>query len=268
MWHETPAARDHIHRVTPDLDRHAHARPEAPTPDLPRGAGGPPSRRAAGRDSADVVPQQDGITAPPPGAAVPRASAVLVESDPLVRLLAEPAVAAMGFAVAAEAAATSPGHRPAAVFVALDMDGDCRRACAAARGGTPLGGRPPLVVGYGAGPAPLLAAHRAHGCADLVLQLGAVAGRPCFVHLPATDAVTAAGLTAREADVLVLLLGGLTTAAVAARLCVSVSTARCHCRAVLRKLGAGDRRALRARLLADPLQPPSAALVAALPRFA
>jgi DNA-binding CsgD family transcriptional regulator len=80
--------------------------------------------------------------------------------------------------------------------------------------------------------------------------------------------VTAAGLTARGADVLVLLLGGLTTAAIAARLCVSASTARSHCRAVLRKLDAGDRRALRARLLAGPAEPPSAALVAALPRFA
>ncbi len=49
---------------------------------------------------------------------------------------------------------------------------------------------------------------------------------------------------------LVLLLGGLTTPAIARRLCVSPSTARTHCRAVLRKLGAGDRRALRARLLA------------------
>ena len=47
-----------------------------------------------------------------------------------------------------------------------------------------------------------------------------------------------------------LLLNGLTTPAVAARLCVSASTARTHCRAVLRKLGAGDRRALRARFFA------------------
>jgi hypothetical protein len=37
---------------------------------------------------------------------------------------------------------------------------------------------------------------------------------------------------------------------------------------VLRKLEAGDRRALRARLLADPVSPPSAAPVIALPRFA
>ena len=49
-----------------------------------------------------------------------------------------------------------------------------------------------------------------------------------------------------------LLLGGLTTPAIARRLCVSPSTVRTHCRALLRKLGAGDRRALRARLLAGP----------------
>jgi DNA-binding CsgD family transcriptional regulator len=85
-----------------------------------------------------------------------------------------------------------------------------------------------------------------------VLCLAAAAGRPCFAHPPAVDAVTAAGITPREADVLVLLLRGLTTAAVAARLCVSPSTARTHCRAVLRKFAAGDRRALRALLLAGP----------------
>ena len=248
MWPEIPAARDHHGRLTSVLDRDAQLRLEAPTPDLPRGAGGPPFRRAAGRD--------------------PSAVAVVLESDPLLRLLAVPAAAALGFTVVGEAAAAASGGRPAAVFVPLEQKGECRHACAAARGGGAPDGPPPLVVGYGAGPAPLLAAHRAHGCADLVLQLGAVAGRPGFVHLPAADAVTAAGLTAREADVLVLLLGGLTTAAIAARLCVSASTARSHCRAVLRKLSAGDRRALRARLLAGPVESRSAAPVAILPRFA
>jgi len=62
----------------------------------------------------------------------------------------------------------------------------------------------------------------------------------------------------READVLVLVLGGLSTAALAERLCVSPATARTHCRALLRKLGAADRRALRARLLgAEPGVPPA-----------
>ena len=240
---------------------------EAPTPDLPRGAGGPPFRRAAGRDSPAAAVTPAGVAGGDRPAAVRSPSvAVVLEPDPLLRLLVVPAAAALGFAVAGGPAADPPG-RVAATFVPLGQQGDCRRACAAVRGGGACAA-PPLVVGYGAGPAPLLAAHRAHGCADLVLQLGAVAGRPCFVHLPAADAVTAAGLTPREADVLVLLLGGLTTAAIAARLYVSVSTARCHCRAVLRKLGAGDRQALRARLLAGPVEPPSTALVVALPRFA
>jgi DNA-binding CsgD family transcriptional regulator len=112
-------------------------------------------------------------------------------------------------------------------------------------------------VGYGACAAGLLCAHRAHRCADVVLHLAAAAGLPRFAHLPAADPVASAGLSEREADVLVLLLGGHTTAAVAARLCISASTARTHCRAVLRKLGAADRRALRARLLGGP--PPATA---------
>ena len=261
------AASSHQGLVTPHVDRDVPARPGAPTPDLPRGAGGPPLRRAAGRDtSAKAVTPEGVVRGDRPAALGSPAAAVVLEPDPLLRLLVVPAAAALGFTVAGETATDAPG-RVAAAFVPLGQQGDCRRACAAARGGGPPSASP-LVVGYGVGPAPLLAAHRAHGCADLVLQLGAVAGRPCFIHLPAADAVTAAGLTPREADVLVLLLGGLTTTAVAARLRVSASTARSHCRAVLRKLEAGDRRALRARLLAGPVSPPSAAPVIALPRFA
>jgi DNA-binding CsgD family transcriptional regulator len=243
---------------------------EAPTPDLPRGAGGP-LRRAAGRDSS-LTP-----------------TAVVLEPDPLVRLLVVPAIIALGFAVdddprrpdghiagprasrdrsCADRVIPLALHLPAAVFVPLDRVDDCRRAGVAARGAAAPGGTAPLVIGYSAGPAALLAGHRVHGCADVVLWLQAVAGRPGFSHLPATDAVTTAGLTAREADVLVLLLRGLTTQAIAARLCVSVSTARSHCRAVLSKLGAGDRRVLRARLLAGPSGPPIALPVVAGPRFA
>ena len=165
------------------------------------------------------------------------------------------------------ASACGAGLAPSAVFVPLAQADDCRRVCAEARRGRPAARRRSWSATAPAPPA-CSAAHRAHRCADVVLRLAAAAGRPCFAHLPAADAVAAAGLTEREADVLVLLLRGLTTAAVAARLCVSASTARTHCRAVLRKLGAGDRRALRALLLAGPSQPPSAALAAALPRFA
>ena len=203
---------------------------ESPTPHLPRGAGGP-LRRAAGR----VSPE-------------PRAALVL-EPDPLARLLVVPAVAALGLRVVEGASACGARLAPSVVFVPLAQTDDCRGVCAAAR--RAQAGRPaPLVVGYGACAAGLLSAHRAHRCVDVVLRLTAAAGLPRFAHLPAADAVAAAGLTEREADVLVLLLGGFTTAAVGARLCVSPSTARTHCRAVLRKLGAGDRRALRARLLA------------------
>jgi DNA-binding CsgD family transcriptional regulator len=209
---------------------------DSPTPHLPRGAGGP-LRRAAGR----VVPQ-------PP-------AALVLEPDPLARLLVVPAATALGFRVLEGASACGAGLAPSAVFVPLAQADDCRRVCAearrTARGVTPPSARPePLIVGYGACAAGLLCAHRAHRCADVVLRLTAAAGLPRFAHLPAADAVAAAGLTRREADVLVLLLGGLTTAAVGERLCVSASTARTHCRAVLRKFGAGDRRALRALLLA------------------
>ena len=209
---------------------------ESPTPHLPRGAGGP-LRRAAGR----VAPQLP--------------AALVLEPDPLARLLVVPAAAALGFRVVEGASACGAGLAPSAVFVPLAHADDCRRVCAearrAARVRTPPSARPePLIVGYGACAAGLLCAHRAHRCADVVLRLTAAAGLPRFAHLPAADAVAAAGLSEREADVLVLLLGGLTTAAVGARLCVSASTARTHCRAVLRKFGAGDRRALRALLLA------------------
>jgi DNA-binding CsgD family transcriptional regulator len=207
---------------------------DPPTPDLPRGAGGP-LRRAAGR-----------VSAPP---------ALVLEPDPLARLLAEPAVAALGFEVvggAASAAAAGPARAaaaPFAVFLPLPGEGDCRRAADGARR---LAAPAPFVVVYSAGPPALLAAHREHRCADQVVWLTASAAGPRFAYPPALDAVSAAGLSPREADVLVLLLHGLTTPAIGDRLGVSRSTARTHCRAVLRKLGAGDRRALRARLLAGP----------------
>ena len=254
---------------------------ESPTPHLPRGAGGP-LRRAAGRVS--VEPGAGQVASPPaagrlrdepagriwPESAACRVSAqpsaaLVLEPDPLARLLVVPAAAALGFRVAEGASACGAGLAPSVAFVPLEQVDDCRRACDEARRAasgprTAPSGRPqparnePLVVGYGACAGGLLSAHRAHRCADVVLRLAAAAGRPRFAHLPAADPVTAAGLTVREADVLVLLLRGLTTAAVGARLCVTPSTARTHCRAVLRKLGAGDRRAMRALLLAADLE--------------
>jgi DNA-binding CsgD family transcriptional regulator len=212
---------------------------ESPTPHLPRGAGGP-LPRVAGRGPGPV--------------------AFVLEPDPLARYLVVPAVAALGFAVVPPGwAGDEAGASPAAVFVSLERLVDCRRAreqaATAARAArppstsataTPGAGQPFLVVGYGACSELLLSAHRAHGCCDLIVRLDAPAGQPRLLHLPPGDAAASAGLSAREADVLVLLLRGLTTRALAARLCVSENTARSHCRAVLRKLGFRDRRALRA----------------------
>ena len=232
---------------------------ESPTPHLPRGADGP-RRRAAGR----VSPGRAGGPQAPAARRVPgQRVALVLEPDSLARLLVVPAATALGFRVFEDASACVEGLAPSVVFVPLGQVDDCRQACKCARRAAPAlrapPGRPaslgrvaPLVVGYGACAPGLLSAHRAHRCADVVLSLTAAVGRPCFAHLPAVDVVTSAGLTLREADVLVLLLRGLTTAAIGARLCVSPSTARTHCRAVLRKIGAGDRRALRALLLAGP----------------
>jgi DNA-binding CsgD family transcriptional regulator len=207
----------------------------SPTPDLPRGAGGP-AFRAAGRGSG--------------------AAALVLEPDPLARLLVAPAVADLGFDPVVFTPACRP-ERDAAVAVFLSLDRPACRRCTRHDAGA-KSSRPQFVAGYCAGPQALLSAHRAHHCCDVVLRLTATAGRPRLVHLPATDVVSAAGLSAREADVLVLLLHGLTTGALAARLGVAECTARSHCRAVLRKLGAPDRRALRARLLgATPAGPGS-----------
>ncbi len=230
-----------------------------PTPTLPLGAGGP-LRRAAGR----VLPP-----------------AVILDADPLRRLHALAAAGALGFdvrevrAAATTASARAPrgvcvtggpasvqgaGHSAAAAFVALDDPHACPRC-----GPTPHHGAPassscssalPFLIGYGALAGPL-AAHRRHGCVDVVLQLTAMCGEARFAHLPPVTAIDAAGISTREADVLVLLLAGLEGPAVARRLSLSPATARAHCRAILRKLGAADRRALRARLLGAP---PSAAL--------
>ena len=244
--------------------------PEAPTPILPMGAGGP-LRRAAGRvfpPSRDVLPPERppgrealGLAMPPEAGGL----AAVVEADPLLRLHVVAAARRLGFSPADE----EPGRHiwpaaPVAVFVGLDTVEACPRCGLAA--GRRSATSAPLVVGYATGGRELLVAHRLHACCDLVLELRAVAGRACFAYLPAGGAVEQARITTREADVLVLVLGGLSTAALAERLCVSPATvrarrrwrhaqatARTHCRALLRKLGAADRRALRARLLgAEP----------------
>jgi DNA-binding CsgD family transcriptional regulator len=220
------------------------------------GAGGPP-RRAAGRASSTPA----GSTG----------LAAVIEADPLLRLHAEAAAKQLGFAPT-DAAAEGRGARVAfaAVFVGLDSADACPR-CGPAASRRPAASAP-LLVGYAARGRELAAVHELHACCDVVLELRAVAGRARFAYLSAGSAVEQARLTPREADVLVLVLAGLSTAALAARLCVSPATARTHCRALLRKLGAGDRRALRARLLgaapAASVGPQRIAVPDAVPSFA
>ena len=220
-------------------------------PPHPTSPGGPAAR--LGGPPAGTPAAGPGTSEDPGDAGGLGCRALVLEADPLVRLLVTPAVEALGLRVGGVRDVV-PETGLAAIFLPLAGQPDCRRACVAARASS--GARTaPLVVGYGTGSPALLAAHRAHGCADLVLLLVAGAGGPRFAHLPAPDPVTQAGLTRREADVLVLLLDGLTTPAVAGRLGVSTSTARSHCRSVLRKFGAGDRSALRALLLAGAAGP-------------
>ena len=206
----------------------------APTPTLPTGAGGP-LRRAAGR-------------------ACQRPEALVLEPDALLRLQVCEAVRALGLqaqeATAHEACAWGRGPAaPAAVFVGLDGGACCAPVDPAAVLATGRAAPRPLRVGYAARHPALLAAHRLHRCCDVVLELRVEAGRPRFAHPAPASAVERAALSAREADVLLLLCAGLSTPAVAARLCVSPATARSHCRSVLRKLGARDRRELRTMLL-------------------
>ncbi len=204
---------------------------QPPTPTLPLGAGGP-RERAAGW----VFP------------AAAAATARVHECDELLRLHAAAAAADLGFVVAGGGRADDPRSPAAVHFVGLDDAGSCprcrRRDDSAGRGRR----TPALTVGYAAGPPELAAAHRLHACCDVVLLLRAAGGRPRFVY-PPPGTLADAGLSSREADVLVLLLAGETDSEVAARLFISAATARAHARAVLRKLGAADRRALRARLL-------------------
>jgi DNA-binding CsgD family transcriptional regulator len=213
--------------------------PPPPPPDrvLPLPAGRPeePSSRGAG-----ALP---GV----PAALAGRVRAHVIERDPLLRLHVVAAARALGFAIADELDGGPPSRpQPAVLFVGLDLADACPRCGAGGSAAFSGQASQPLLVGYGAGSAVALAAHRLHGCADLYLCLRAVGGRARLAHLAAGDAPAAAGLTRREADVLILLLAGFSTAAVANRLCVSPATARSHSRAVLHKLGAADRRARRA----------------------
>lgn len=179
-----------------------------------------------------------------------------MEGDLLLRLLVEHAVLALGLCpLAAGACVDDPPPpvvrrgAPAAVFVGLDRPG---LDCAQTKLEPAVRGRGVLRVGYSARAVGLLAAHRVHGCCDAYLEVVPGPGGAVFAHPPGGTAIERAGLTAREADVLLLLAAGLTTPAVADRLYVSPATARSHCRSVLRKLGVADRRRLRELVCEHP----------------
>ena len=91
------------------------------------------------------------------------------------------------------------------------------------------------------------ALHRLHHCADVVVVLRRTEAGPQFHHVPWPSLFEHAGVTAREADVLALLLARRTNAEIAQTLVVSPATVRAHCRSVFCKLGACGRRDLWAR---------------------
>jgi len=197
----------------------------APHPHPSWGAGGP-RQRAAGRVLAG---DDDPLRRP-----CPRPRAVLLEPDPLVRPAAEEAVRRLGF---------EPGLAPARViFVNLAGLGLCPSPAAAET----------LVVGYVAGRPLTGAAHALHGCCAQVLELRALREGPSFTALLVPPDLEAARPTAREADVLALVLAGASDRRIAAALGVAPSTVRTHVRAVLRKTGAADRQVLR-RLDGQPV---------------
>jgi len=223
----------------------------APHPHPSWGAGGP-RQRAAGRVSvAGGRGSGDDRRTRPPQAG--RRPAILLEPDEVLRPVVAEAVRALGF---------EPGLAPApVVFVNLAGLGVCpslgggsrpveahlcsRAGSIVARDGTGV------VVGYVIGRPLTGAAHVLHGCCAQVLELRSGRDGPMLTTLLVPPGLAAAGPTAREADVLVLLLAGATDRAAAAALGVAPSTVRSHARSVLRKAGITDRRSLR-RLDARP----------------
>lgn len=187
----------------------------------------------------------------------------IIEDDPLRRLHVAAAAAGLGFAVGEPSGLEMWPDEPLVVFVGLDSLDHCARCGAtprenaeAARSRRPhRPGADLLTVGYASGSEAQLAAHARHACTDVLVRLqaghaGAVFAYPGPAELGAAfGAGLPADVTAREADVLLLILAGYGTSGIAARLWLSPATVRSHCRALLRKCGAANRRALRAQLL-------------------
>jgi DNA-binding CsgD family transcriptional regulator len=176
---------------------------------------------------------------------------VVLEPDPLLRPAVEAAVRRLGF---------EPGLAPAPVlFVNLGGLGVCpsfagrpdrpRTSLAdwslvagSDRRPGPAGA---VVIGYVIGRPLTGAAHSLHGCCAEVFELRPGPDGPALTALVVPPGLAAMHPTPREADVLALLLAGATDRRAAAALGVAPSTVRSHARAVLRKVGAADRRQLR-----------------------
>jgi DNA-binding CsgD family transcriptional regulator len=196
-------------------------------------------------------------TPPPHGSPPPpsrtRLPALVDEFDELVAPHARHAVELLGYrvlparqTVVVPGAPASTSDDPAARFVgAHGLDGvvSCRVKYR-------LGLSAPqaaFTVVYVARDEVVAALHRLHRCADVVVVLRHTPTGAQFHHVPWPSLFEHAGVTAREAEVLALLLARRTNAEIAQRLVVSPATVRAHCRSIFCKLGAGGRRDLWAR---------------------
>jgi DNA-binding CsgD family transcriptional regulator len=95
--------------------------------------------------------------------------------------------------------------------------------------------------------------HRLHGCADTTCVFWPDDDGGRLEPLAWPGPLEAAGITPRETEVLALLLARRTNQEIASQLLLGAATVRAHCRAVLRKVGARDRRHLWELLPAGPL---------------
>jgi len=249
-----------------------------PTPTLPPRAGGPvPPAAGPSPDGERTGSHQAAAGSPPAAATIAEPAAVLLpveldEPDELLAPLVRQALATLGYhavpplgndaaptlgydatptlscdaapPVGALPSMPEPvGALPSMRFVSLG--GVAEVACCRVRGARRqhTSAARPFTVAYAVRDGLTATLHCLHGCADLYVVLEAGAAGPQFAYLR-PHPVAAAGLTAREADVLALLLARRTNSEIAATLVVAPATVRAHCRAILRKFAVADRRTL------------------------